>query len=199
MTIIYRKHRHPHLISAGRAAARGETSTFNCPTCGSVSKMVEKYKDRATYKCNACGELSTFTINPGDVKKLHKTQKNPTGILVRDRSKENKTKNIETKPQEKVEGNIKENLNNIREGMKKRSNLMFEYIGKNGDKTLRDVEPYKLIVSKKGELILYAYCTVGKGIRTFKLNNIKGVEVSQTEFKPRWVLEDKIKDDDRRD
>ena len=193
MAIIYRRNRNPQLVAAGKKAARGETNTYNCPKCGNMSTMTEKYKDRATYKCDACGELATYTIDPGDVKKLHRTPKSPTGIIVRDKSKEKDATLVDTTQIEEIKGDVEGNLNIIRDGMEKRSNLMFEYKGKDGGKTLRDVEPYKLFRNKKGELVLYAYCIAGKGIRIFKLNSIKSIEVSQTEFKPRWVLEDKIK------
>ena len=193
MTIIYRKKRNPHIVAAGKAAARGELLTCDCPKCGNEAKVVEKHKDRATYKCVGCNELSTFTIAPDDVVKVPRTKKSTPGILIRDRSKEKNTtvdENVET---EEITDNIETNLNTIREGMEKRSNLLFEYAGKDGNKTLRDVEPYKLMRNKKGELMLYAYCIAGNGIRTFKLSSIKSMSVSETEFKPRWIIEDNIK------
>lgn len=198
MAIIYHK-RHPHIVNNAKEAAKGKEEIHDCPQCGNEANIVEKYRDRATYKCTKCKAVSTYSIHPGDVQRIKKNNKYK-GVLVRDRSKEVKEKEIEDPKEENIEKKEqaleRENtMGTIREAMSKVHLLKLNYVSKSGEKSNRSVEPYKIIRDRHGDIILYAYCVEKKGIRVFKLKGITGIKLTEESFDPRWALEDKLKDD----
>ncbi len=193
MTVLYKK-RHQIRKNAGKEAAKGENDTTHCPNCGNLSKLVEKYNDRATYKCTKCNAVNTFTRPPTDYEKIQKKNPKQSVIVVRDKSKkEKKEKKEEPKKEVSETDQIpKYTIETIRKSLQHAKMLNFNYMDRNGKKSTRNVEPYKLIRQAKGEIILYAYCVDSGAIRTFKINRIRKTRQLSYEFEPRWPMEDKL-------
>lgn len=197
MAVLYKK-RHPHKTSAGKQSASEEPGIHDCPQCGNQSKLIEQHRDRSTYKCIKCNAISTFTNLPGKPNKKYKKKGPAPGIVVRDRSEK---KAEEPEPVQTSDENTEAfslNINTVNEGMVNTRKVSFEYIDTKGNRTVRDIEPYKLMKNRKGEIILYGFCKTSKGIRTFKLQRVFGVRLLDEVFEPRWAVENKLVDDGRK-
>ena len=198
MAILYSK-MHRIKKNAGKEAAKGESDTTHCPSCGNVSNLIEKHRDRATYKCTKCNAINTFTRPPTDYKNVQKNHPKQSMIVVRDRSKENKKEKKEDVPKSETndlknetEEVPKYTIDTIRKSLSHAKVMNFKYLDREGKKSARNVEPYKLVRNNNGEIILYAYCLDNEGIRTFKINRIRKVKQLSYQFEPRWPLEDKL-------
>jgi len=183
----------------GKEAAKGESDTTHCPNCGNIAKLTEKHRDRATYKCTKCNAINTFTRPPTDYERVQKKSPNQSLIVVRDKSKEAKKEKKEAvvksetiDPKNGTEEVPKYTIDTIRKSLQHAKVLNFNYMDRNGQKSARNVEPYKLIRQSDGAIILYAYCLESSGIRTFKINRIRKIKQLSYVFEPRWPLEDKL-------
>jgi hypothetical protein len=163
-----------------------------CPSCSGQLQLLESEDDKQTYVCTKCHDTSAFAKVPPYVEK--KTKEIKLGaITLRDRSNERKYdyKNKGMSENKDVSAEI---LNTIRDAMSKSKLLQFTY---RNDKqaTQRVVEPYKLALDGSKNVILYAYCTEGEGIRIFKLGKMEGVSTTEYDYKRRWGIEDKLIDE----
>lgn len=190
-----------HIIKKdkGKEAAKGESDTTHCPNCGNIAKLIEKHRDRATYKCTKCNSINTFTRPPTDFERKQKTSPNQSMIVIRDKSKEEKKEKKEIVaekgtdvPEKGTEEVPKYTVDTIRKSLQHAKVMNFKYMDRNGTKSTRNVEPYKLMKQSNGEIILYAYCLDSEGIRTFKINRIRKIKQLSYQFKPRWPCEDKL-------
>lgn len=195
MAILYKK-RHPHKKEAGKQAASDKGDVHHCPRCGNESKMIEQHRDRSSYKCTKCNALSTFTNLPGKPNTKYKKKGPAPGIVVRDRTKERQEESVQEAPADTEAFSL--NINVLHESMVSTQRVSFEYMDLKGNRTIRDIEPYKLMKNRKGEIILYGFCKASKGIRTFKLQRVFGVRLLDDVFEPRWAIEDKLVDDGRK-
>jgi len=194
--ILY-KRRQPNRTTAGREAAKaakGENDTTHCPNCGNLAELTEKYKDRATYKCIKCKAVNTFTRPPTDYERVQKNHPKQTVIVVRDKSKKEKKEEPKKEEDKETEKIPHHTIDTIRKSLQHAKMLNFNYMDRNGNKSNRNVEPYKLVRKSNGEIILYAYCVDNGGIRTFKINRIRKAIQSSFVFEPRWPLEDNLGD-----
>ncbi|MCM1223203.1 MAG: YafY family transcriptional regulator [Lachnospiraceae bacterium] len=62
--------------------------------------------------------------------------------------------------------------------------LSFEYIAHHGNKTIRTVEPYQLVL-KSGHWYFYGYCYNRNDYRLFRLSRMSGLQTKQETFAPR--------------
>lgn len=190
MAVFYSRKSKIKKEEARKEASNLDEEVF-CPLCGYEAKLIEIYQDRKSYKCTKCQKISTFTVLPKNAKTGKPKQRKepePKGILIRDRSKEVKKEQKEQKIE--VEDQEAPKMDPISNSMKNKNVLTFEYISKDGNKSVRSVEPYKVTKDKKGNIILYGFCLAGKGIRVFKLNGMKNIKSTEKPFKPRWPVED---------
>lgn len=184
----------------GKEAAKGESDTTHCPNCGNMSKLIEKHRDRATYRCIKCNAVNTFTRPPTDYERVQKNKPKQSIIVVRDKSKEAKKEKKEdvaekgTDISEKGTGEEfpKYTVDTIRKSLQHAKVLNFKYLDREGNKSTRNVEPYKIVRQSNGDILLYAYCLDSSGIRTFKINRIRKIKQLSYQFEPRWPLEDKL-------
>lgn len=59
--------------------------------------------------------------------------------------------------------------------------IEISYVDKEGNSSIRSVEPYEIKNNK-----LYAYCLQRKATRAFLVSNIRSVKVIDKHFAPRW-------------
>ena len=185
----------------GRKAAEGSSTTRTCPNCGEQAVPYELQRDRIAYKCKKCGAINTYTQMPGgDIpNKKQKRTKKLGAVTVRDRSKGKEEKVVATRQKHQEDSTNEEavhnNIKSIRESMKDQKVISFKYIDAHGNETARNVEPYKLTVDKKGDIILYGFCLEGNGIRTFKIKRTADCCKTEYKFKPQFSIEDNLSDD----
>jgi predicted DNA-binding transcriptional regulator YafY len=111
-------------------------------------------------------------------------------VIIRDMSeKKNETK-AEVPPEQRVVAQT-ETMKIIAECMEKRFTLKFVYES-HGDMKEREVEPYKLMVSNKGELTVYAFCRSANAIRAFTVSKIVGIQKTETQYEPKWPIENLV-------
>jgi predicted DNA-binding transcriptional regulator YafY len=166
-----------------------------CPGCSGHLELIEGDDHKQTFVCTKCNETATFASLSPYVEKKSKELKLGS-ITLRDRSGDsarkydykNTTKSANKEPQVDL-------LAAIRDAMAGGKLLQFDY-QKDKQAIQRVVEPYKLAFDGSKNAILYAYCTEGEGIRVFKLNKIANAMVLDYAYKPRWGIEDKLKDDE---
>ena len=204
MAILYGRQ-----TKTSRALSAKEASEKKCPHCLYPMELVEQQEDRIVCKCENCGATNIFTFSPDEIErakgKKPKTKKFSTFTL-RDKSQKSKKKkkpeikegppkpvDPDQKPENVHEDEAVQRIATIREGMQKQQVLTFEYVSSKGMRTSRAVEPYKIERNKKGEIVLWAWCQEGEGIRQFKLHGVSGVEISGYPYKPRFDVEDKLK------
>lgn len=176
----------------GEEKAKSSPGTSTCPSCGKPSDLIEKYDDRDVYKCTGCGATNTFTVSPAKMKKVKKSKEGPNYIVVRDKSKEKKQKESVTVVEEIEEPDVMETVSTLRESMLEKKVIEFDYVAVSGKESSRKVEPYKLSRDRHGNVILYAYCVKGKGIRRFNLRGMTFLNISDEEYVPRWKMEDEL-------
>jgi transposase-like protein len=192
---VYRK-RHAIKKDLAKEKVKQALESKTCPACSGHLEPVESDKDKQTYVCTKCHATNTFASLSPYVEKKSKEIK-LGAITLRDRSGE-RAKPHDYKNKVKIENKEvqTEMLNSIRTAMEGVKLLQFNY---RNDKQLtqRVVEPYKLALDGSKNVILYAYCTEGEGIRVFKLGKMENVMVTDYGYKARWEVEDKL--DDKQD
>jgi len=191
---VYITRRHPYKIKAGVDAAKDAKDIDYCIRCGNEAILLEKYENENRFKCSKCSYHWAVAVGTELKGRKKNTGKNKSGILIRDMSKKDK----EQKKKEDTETvntaeEIQEIVKVIREGFAQKKVLTFEYEAQKSGKSTRSVEPYKLEI-RNNELILWAYCLTGEGIRVFKLGNIKNILQSDFTYEPKWEIVDSVKD-----
>lgn len=81
---------------------------------------------------------------------------------------------------------ITEKINIIDNAINKRKYIEFQYTNMSGKKSIRKIEPYKIIF-KALHWYIYAYCTLKEEMRIFKLTRMKNLNVSEEEFEPKDI------------
>jgi len=204
MAILYSK-MYRIKKNAGKEAAKGAVDTTHCPNCGNIATLIEKHRDRATYKCTKCNAINTFTRPPTDYERKQKSKPNQSLIVIRDKSKEGKgatkghkghEEDVSEKDTNEPKKDTKEvpkyTIDTIQKSLAHAKVLNFNYMDRNGKKSARNVEPYKIVRESNGDIILWAYCLDNNGIRRFKINSIRKIKQLSYKFEPRWPLEDKL-------
>lgn len=80
--------------------------------------------------------------------------------------------------------NIQPYLQMIKTALEAHKLLFFEYIAHHGNKTVRTVEPYQLVL-KSGHWYFYGYCYNRNDYRLFRLSRISDLQVKEETFAPR--------------
>lgn len=80
--------------------------------------------------------------------------------------------------------NIQPYLNTIQTALQENRLLLFEYADRHGDKTLRTVEPYQLVL-KNNHWYFQGYCHTRSDFRLFKLSRMSSLQVLKKTFTPR--------------
>lgn len=83
-------------------------------------------------------------------------------------------------------GHIKEMLGEIREAIENRKEIEFTYLDASGNRTVRVVEPYSLVL-KSQNWYMYAWCHAREDFRFFKLSRIREMKITEITFTPREV------------
>ncbi|MBC2142699.1 YafY family transcriptional regulator [Listeria innocua] len=93
--------------------------------------------------------------------------------------------------------NIQPHVEIIKVALQENKLLTFEYIAHQGNKTLRIVEPYQLVM-KSSHWYLYGYCQNRNDFRLFRLSRMSGLQILEDTFtlrdfqKPQLEMEDII-------
>lgn len=64
-----------------------------------------------------------------------------------------------------------------------------DYTDKTGKRSTRRIEPYSLRRSSAGNILVYALRSDGSGVRAYLLHSIRGVQVTDQTFVPRYAIE----------
>ena len=81
----------------------------------------------------------------------------------------------------------KELFDNIKHAILEKRRLVITYLGGSGQKTVRTVEPFKLVF-KKRDWYLHAYCCLKEDWRFFKLSRIRNYHLTTETVKQKNVL-----------
>ena len=81
----------------------------------------------------------------------------------------------------------KELFDNIKQAILEKRRLVITYLGGSGQKTVRTVEPFKLVF-KKRDWYLHAYCCLKEDWRFFKLSRIRNYHLTTETVKQKNVL-----------
>lgn len=80
--------------------------------------------------------------------------------------------------------NLQYNLEKIRTALNERRLVSFKYFDRVGEKSIRKVEPYRLVL-KETNWYLQGYCSSRQDFRIFKLSRISKLEILNDTFIPR--------------
>lgn len=188
----------------------------NCQGCQASMGVLFEDEEKIVYRCGICKGEASITkeeraLNSGS-KKKPKDSYLDKYIKLRDRSKEKKNideeqhktektgaldestnKKEEEQTEEKKPEGIPDKVRNIKDGMDNKKIIAFQYVSKSGKKSTRAVEPYKIEKDARGNIILWAYCTEGEGIRRFVFSSMSKISNTKYDFKPKWPIEYKLK------
>ena len=192
MTILYKRSNPLKNVLAKKTIEEYEQHR-ECPECKGALKLMEEGKDRNTYWCEKCNATSCFTSAPPKSKGEPRTKK-MGAITLRDKSTHKNYDKDQLAPIYKERSGVKDHLDQIREAMGDSVIVSFAYLDKNGNQSMRNVEPYKLARDSFGNVVLYGYDIEHEGIRVFKLGNVTTIERQPYAYTPWWDVEDKLKD-----
>ena len=82
----------------------------------------------------------------------------------------------------------KELFDNIKQAILEKRRLVITYLGGSGQKTVRTVEPFKLVF-KKRDWYLHAYCCLKEEWRVFKLSRIRNYLLTNETVKQKNVMD----------
>ena len=82
----------------------------------------------------------------------------------------------------------KELFDNIKHAILEKRQLVITYLGGCGQKTIRTVEPFKLVF-KKRDWYLHAYCCLKEEWRFLKLSRIRNYHIKNETVKQKKVLD----------
>ncbi|MDD5936764.1 MAG: YafY family protein [Clostridiales bacterium] len=80
--------------------------------------------------------------------------------------------------------NIQPYLEMIKSAMQENKLISFQYADRHGDKTVRSVEPYQLVL-KDNHWYIQGYCRIRKDFRLFKLGRMSSLHICEEGFQPR--------------
>lgn len=80
-----------------------------------------------------------------------------------------------------IEAETKEKMNQINRALKKRQQLIIEYVDNKGERTKRTIHPYEMMLMN-GSWYLYSYCEVRKAFRYFKVTRIREILIQAETF-----------------
>ena len=188
--MIFYRRRPRHQVDLAKKGAAALQSR-KCPHCREELTLAEIGKDRDMYLCAKCGDVATFTRLPFEEPKTKKLNT----LTLRDRTTKayKHCESANKAASKNVPKEVNSVLKKIRKGMKESVVIGFDYEDTGGKVTERIVEPYKLTI-KGGNIVLFGYDIEVQGIRIFKLCNIASVADQPYSFKPRWDVEDYLKD-----
>lgn len=83
-------------------------------------------------------------------------------------------------------GHIRKMLGEIREAIENRKKIEFAYLDASGNRTVRSVEPYSLVL-KGQNWYMYTWCHTREDFRFFKLSRIREMKITEIVFTPREV------------
>lgn len=81
-------------------------------------------------------------------------------------------------------GNIQLYLEIVKAALQENKLLSFEYIAHHGNKTIRTVEPYQLVL-KSSHWYLHGYCHKRNDFRMFRLSRMSNLQIQERTFTPR--------------
>lgn len=81
-------------------------------------------------------------------------------------------------------GNIQLYLEIVKAALQENKLLSFEYIAHHGNKTIRTVEPYQLVL-KSSHWYLHGYCHKRNDFRMFRLSLMSNLQIQERTFTPR--------------
>lgn len=81
-------------------------------------------------------------------------------------------------------GNIQSYLEKIKSALQENRLLSFEYVAHHGNKTVRTVEPYQLVL-KGSHWYLQGYCHVRNDFRLFRISRMLNLKILDQTFTPR--------------
>ncbi|MBI9012590.1 MAG: YafY family transcriptional regulator [Clostridiales bacterium] len=76
---------------------------------------------------------------------------------------------------------LHEKINLISDAIEQSRILSIEYYNSNGECLLREIEPYELVL-RHGRWYLLSYCLEKKDVRTFKVNRVSTMEITNRHF-----------------
>jgi predicted DNA-binding transcriptional regulator YafY len=80
--------------------------------------------------------------------------------------------------------NLQNNIEKIKNALNEKKIISFDYYDRDGKKSNRKVEPYRLIL-KESNWYLQSYCSFRQDFRIFKLSRISQLQILDDEFTPR--------------
>lgn len=190
MAILFRNRAtsKARLKSAIARMSADKNSPRVCPRCSTAMRVSNAGKDRVEYFCDKCNNTATFTVGPRSTAPMENTTQMGS-ITLRDRSTTKGYKRND--PDYRPTRDVTASLDVLRDSMKKKVVVSFQYTAVDGTTSVRSVEPYKLTL-QGGAPVLYAYDIDVGSIRVFKLESVDAIESQTFTFKPRWSMEDKL-------
>lgn len=85
---------------------------------------------------------------------------------------------------------LTDEMNIIDEAIKNKNPIEFDYTNVSGEKTSRQIEPYKIIF-KSLAWYVYGFCTLKNEMRVFKVNRMENIKVKNENF----IYNEKLMDD----
>jgi predicted DNA-binding transcriptional regulator YafY len=89
------------------------------------------------------------------------------------------------------DGPVREMVTAIRRAIDEHKEIEFTYINQQGAKTWRRVEPYSVVL-KAQKWYLYAWCSMRREFRLFKLSRVKELTVTDCFYNPRDTSMEKL-------
>lgn len=78
----------------------------------------------------------------------------------------------------------------VRQAAQEEKTLMLTYVSPiTGKFSTREVEPYEIGVSKKGEEVFWAYDIAGGSIKQFLTRGVTHVEITENTFTPQFPIQ----------
>ena len=180
---VYRKQSEKRAQLAKQQAKEYQEKR-KCPGCSGTLVLTETGKDRNSYVCEKCNAVCTFTLTLPEAKKGKETKLQL--LTIRDKSKSESDKPDISNEEIDAACEV------IRESMDGARLLTFTYVNRQGKRSTKTVEPYKLAKDGSGNPILYGFCTESEGTRMYKIVNMFKLEIQSFTFKPKWDMEDKL-------
>lgn len=80
-------------------------------------------------------------------------------------------------------------VNTIHEAGRSRKLLYIEAVEEDGSVEPREVEPYSFRTTKEGNTLFYGWDVAKGSIRSFRLERIRSVRITNKSFNPRFPIE----------
>lgn len=106
-------------------------------------------------------------------------EKLESALITEANSEESKVK-VDIRPWNK-DGKLQEKINIISDAIRESRILSIEYHNSRGESLEREIEPYELVL-RHGRWYMLSYCLQKKNVRTFKVNRISSIEITDRYF-----------------